>query len=497
MKVPRIRISRRGRIILALALVLVWISARQRISQMDERFFQPSVSGIMGLALYSVGDYSGAAQAYRAHLQKLYQGERTAADPGWDALLRKDLPAAEEISRKALEEDPAAIAPLLTLGEIALEQDAPDQALGIFERILQKQPHQFDALLLSSVAHARSGAYGRAIDSLTRALRYNWDGSRITAFLKALKTTGDLTQLPRGERPLCLLANYYRYLGLFDPSNGRIAATYARKAIAESDRPDDAYLTLGVILHWEEKDEKALAAFLKALELNPKHAEGYRWAANIYADRADLLNEYRMKMAAFEAAPGDPFYIDGLSFFLTEKLGDYYQALALTQKFLETKPDAVRALHRVAYLYGAIGDDDRSVREYRKALLLDPRDPSLYEGIADSLGALGRRREAMEAYRTALLLDPGRPRAHIGLGNIYFQERRLRDAIREYEEAFRSGERDLSQLTNLCTLYHQVSAFERAATCFRQVLAEDPRNPMARHLLPYTLENLSRGSAKG
>ncbi len=497
MKIPDIHISRRGRIILAVAILLLWIMAHQQISQMDGRFFQPSLSGMKGLALYVAGDYSSAAKAYRDHFRELYQTERTAADPAWDAVLRGDLQAAEEISRKALEQDPSAIGPLLNLGEIALEKGALDQALGVFERILQKHPHQFDALLLSSVAHARSAAYGNAIDSLNRALRTNRIESRITSFLQALKTAGDLARLPRAGRPLCLLAHYYRYLRIFDSSNGTVAVAYANEAIASGDRPADAYLTLGVIYDKQGKGEKALSAFLKAIELNPKHAEAHRWAAKIYADRADLLNEYRMRKAAFEVMPGDAFYIDNLGYFLTEKLGDYYQALALTQKFLGTKPDDIPALHRVAYLYSAIGDEQRSVQYYRKALLIDPRDASLHEGIAHSLGELGRTKEAMQAYRTALSLDPNRPRAHIGLAHIYFEERHFGEAIKEYEAAFRFGERDINQLTNLCTLYHQVSEFERAATCFRQVLSKDPRNPMAQHLLPYTLENLSQARSKG
>ncbi len=492
MKIPRITISRRGRVILAVAILVLWVLVRQQISQMDERFFQPSLSGTKGLAFYMVGDYTGAARAYRAHFRELYQKERTAADPGWDALLRGDLQAAEEISRKALEKDASAIGPLLTLGEIALEKDAPDQALGIFERILETAPDQYDAHLLSSVAQARSGAYGKAIDSLNQALRTNRIESRITSFLRALQTMGNLARLPKEGKPLCLLAHYYRYLRVFDPSNGRIAVAYAKKAIASGDRPPDAHLTLGVIYAKEEKREKALNAFLKAIELDPKHAEALRWAAALYSSRGDILNQYRMIKAAFEAAPQDPFYTNHLDDVLVEKLGDIPQAISLHQRALENNPKNVRALERLGYAYGFIGDDERSLEYYRKAILLEPLNPSLYEGMGHSLNELGKAEEAITAYHKALSINPFRPAAHIGLAHIHNSKGRYREAVKEYEAAFTYGERNVNEFSQLCTLYHVVSEFERAAKCFQRVLAEDPRNAQAQHLLPYTLKNLPR-----
>src|ERR1700682_6205786 len=145
MNIPYPKVNRH--IVLVLLLVFLWIFIQHRVFQIDGRFFQPSFSGIKGLLFYEMGDYSGAAKAYRAHLreakayrsnfQEVYQAERAPEDPAWEAFLQGDLQAARENSEKVLEKNPSAIGPLLNLGEIALEDGHPDQALDVFNRILQ------------------------------------------------------------------------------------------------------------------------------------------------------------------------------------------------------------------------------------------------------------------------------------------------------------------------------------------------------------------------
>lgn len=498
MTIPNLKLNRH--VVLALLLVFLWVFVQHRVFQMDGRFFQPSFSGIKGFVLYEIGDYSGSAKAYRAHLreakayrsnfQEVYQAERVPEDPAWEAFVQGDLQAARENSEKALGKNPFAIGPLLNLGEIALEEGAVAQALDIFNRVLQKRANQFDALLLSSVSYARSGAYEKAINMINRALRSNQTELRITTFLKVLEVTGDLARLPDSEKPLCLLAQYYRYLQIFDSSNGKVAVAYAMKAIASGDQPDDAYLTLGVIYSKEGEEERALHTFLRAMEVNPKNTEAYRWAVKIYSERGDLLNEYRMRKAAYEMAQGDPFYAIPFSRFLAEKLGDYAQALSVTEKLLETTPNDVTVLHETGDLYRLMSDPKRSMEYYRKALQLKPQNPSLHEGIGNSLAELGKKNEAMKAYRTALAISPQRIQPHLGLARIYRDERRYKEAIKEYEEADRLGKVEIPLRSHLCILYHQVSEFKRAADCLRQILSEDPRNPVARYFLPYTLKIL-------
>jgi tetratricopeptide (TPR) repeat protein len=491
MKLYQFKISPRQYIFLAILMALLWVLVRHRVAQMDERFFQPSVLGIKGLLLYEAGDYGGAAKTYRANFKKIYDTERTASDPAYDALLRGDLKAAKELSEEALKRDPSALGPLLSLGEVFLESKDIDSALSIFKQILQNKTDQFDALLLSSVAYARSGAYGEAISSLNRALRHMKVERRSTSFLQALEVTGELDRLPKGKKPLCLLAHYYRYLRIYDPSNESLAIAYARKAIAAGDEPDNAYLTMGVIYQIQGKRDQALSTFLKAIEINPQNPEALRWAGNLYSDRGDLLNEYKMKKAAYENASGDPYYLNAVDHVLVERLGDYTAALALNTEYLQTRPNDGQALRWVGLIYRELGNYKQSVAYYKRAIHLQPQNAALYQGLGSSLDLLGRNAEAISIYQKALSIDPGQSYSHTSLAYLFSEQHRYQEAIREYQKALRMRDSSMARM-NLCRIYYVLAEFESSAACLQQILQQDPDNTLAQHDLAYTLSFFQR-----
>ena len=99
--------------------------------------------------------------------------------------------------------------------------------------------------------------------------------------------------------PICTVT-----LRIYDGLQARLAIARAEEAIARGDQVDDACVTLGVVYQKRTEDKDALAAFLRAIEANPRNAGTYRWAAVVYADRGELANEHRV--AAHEIEPDYP-----------------------------------------------------------------------------------------------------------------------------------------------------------------------------------------------
>ena len=494
--------SRRVYIVATVTLVLAWWAGNQYVAHMDDRFFQLSQPGIQGLALYLIGDYSGAAEAYRAHFSEAVGVGSRFSNPGLKALtggdralLRGDLAAAKRLSQEVLADNPDDTQASLTLGEVAIEENTPNIALTHFEQVLSKDPSQFDAHLLSSIAHTHVGAYGNAIDSLKRAFRLNKADRRITSFLTALRTTGELAARQTQERPLCLLAHYYRYLRIHDHWNARAAWAFAQQAIAAGDRPDDAYLTQGVLAQKQGEMDQALAAFLKAVESNPQNAEAYRWSAIIYKDRGDdLLNEYRMWKGAFQAAPEDEFYIDAYIQFLRVRLGDIRQALTLSLDTLGKSPENLTVLRHTGKLYEWLQEPERAIEYYRKILVLrqdDPQNAAIHVDIGANLQKLDRIGEAVREYQIAMRLNPDIPDHHLRLAGLYSVQYDYDKAIHHYKAALRMIDHP-AVLLGLCTNYHFAGKFELAAPCLRKVLARDPTNRSAGFLYRYTKQNLGR-----
>jgi tetratricopeptide (TPR) repeat protein len=479
----------RVRLFLIIAFVLFSIFLCQRISRLDADLFPyNSLPAAKGLALYMIGNYDGAAKAYEEHYRHTSQYVPT--DLEYYALLQGDYDKARQLAENNLKANPSAVQSLLTLGEIEILENSFEAALKRFARVLEIQTGQADALLLSSVAHARLRDDGTAIHELNQTLRNEGLHTRVTSFFRLLEIIGALERSNSPQRPLCLLAHYHRYLRIFDPDQGNIAIAFANEAIRIGDHADDAYLTLGIIYTKQLNTEKVLEAFNNAVRINPKNAEALRWTSRIYRRRGDVLLEYKFIKAAYEAAPDDPVYFNALSEVLTERLGDFQQALPLNLKWVERNPKSPDVLTRLGSVYFDLGDYRNALEEYRMATLADPKYYLGFVGMGVSYRELEEWDKAAAAYRKGIDLRPLAPEVHIGLAAVYQLQKRYREAIAEYEAGFRLGERNPDHLKSLCGMYFQISEFEKQVRCLERVLEIQPNDAYARHELAFARRNL-------
>lgn len=481
------------RVVLGIVVASLSLFVGERVAEMDNRLFQASVPGAQGLGYYLTGHYGKAAASYRTHLRDGGWRQWDMGDPAYRALLQGDIATATQAVDQQLETHPNAAFALLTRGEVALAQRDFRAALLYFGQILEHDETHADALLLTAVTYTYAQDPNQAIDTLQRLLRSNRVEARLTTFLWTLETVDELQEgSPDGLR-WCLLAHYYRNLRIYDPSNAPLAAKAAYRAIELGGRPDDAYVTLGVIEDNHGDYDRALSFFLQAIDLNPLNADAFRWAANIYRHRgSDLLNEYQMWKGAVEASPKDQFHRANLIAFLTERFGDYPQALEYVEAGLSDWPQNKELLGQAAKLHFNLGHAEEAIGYYRQLLTVQPRNPTFYEAIGMSLETLERYDEAVQTYQMALAIDPARSYAHRGLGNVYAKQKRVQESIVEYETAIKLGDNDLTVKTYLCQQYVYTGQYRQAATCLEQVLKRDPNNKGAQHLYPYVRKGLGQ-----
>jgi tetratricopeptide (TPR) repeat protein len=446
----------------------------------DPRFYPRSEKTLVAFARYLIGDYAAAARLYRADLADRVHPQ---APRWWAAFLAGDLATAEKLVRGELERTPDDAEALLSLAEISLADRRLPQAIELTTGVLARRRDDYDALLVAALAHARRGEAGAAIAALNRALRQNRTERRPTVFLATLELTGELHHNPSASP--CLLAHLHRYLRIFDSSHAWIADRYAREAIARGDHVDDAYVTLAVIFEKTGYRRYAFEAFRSAARVNPRNVYALRGAARHLANRGEIAEEYRFLKQAAEAAPDDPVVVNGYHGFLTGKLGDYPQALALDRAAIERNPRDSEAWWRLGTVQSYLGHHDAALGAHRRAAGLAPHNPQFQDHIAHELVLLARLDEAQAIYQQAIKANPYRPAPHAGLATIHAKRERWHEARKEYEMAFAMGAQDVEMAVNLCQVYQALLDNQRAFHCLSSVLSRDPDNVRARVLLEH------------
>lgn len=425
-----------------MAVALGSFMAQRDISRMDPVFFRLSVPGAKGFLLYLAGRYEGAAAAYREHWRNAISAGATTGDAGTDLVLAGDLTAAERLAHQDIGRGLASLRAKLLLAEVALERDLPATTARLATEVLAAAPDDVDAEVLLAVARAREGAAPDAIAAFGRAVRAGRAGVRLVTFYQVLAGTGTLATRPDRARSPCLLAHHHLYLRAFDNAQARPAARAARKAVKAGDRPADAHVVLGVLHERAGRTDDALAAFEAARQADPRHAEAHRWAAVMYGQRGDLLNEYRAITMALEVS-GELYYADHFFEVAVNKIGDPARAAALLEPLAARVPDDVRLQERLGRVWALLGDATRALEHYERAAALAPGNPELQNAIGAALSRLGRQDDAVAALRRAAELAPRWGEPHRRLASIHYLRSRYPDAIAEAELAQRLGDQDV------------------------------------------------------
>jgi tetratricopeptide (TPR) repeat protein len=175
-------------------------------------------------------------------------------------------------------------------------------------------------------------------------------------------------------------------------------------------------------------------------------------------DRVARIEGALANAAGEEAADRDALRGEIVAIFrdtehLIEELNGIKVAIpALVERFKETFPKAAppagpaRVDHLGSSTYRergwsalAGGDDERAIRELRRALELAPGEPSSAILLAWALGRSGQLAEAIEMVAAVLAADPESTRGRLVAGYLYMREARFAEAIEHLAPVARSG----------------------------------------------------------
>jgi predicted TPR repeat methyltransferase len=197
--------------------------------------------------------------------------------------------------------------------------------------------------------------------------------------------------------------------------------------------------------------------------------------------------------------------------------GHLVEAEILYRKIIEAAPDYADAHHFLGVLMHQRGNSDAAVELINQSIALNPGEPNYYNNLGNVLAEVGRLAEAADAYEKVIALAPEHANAQNNLGALPKARGQFAEAAAAYQKAIELNPAHVDAHNNMGKLlsaqgrtseavawhckaitlmphhpdsrkllgiaYYTLGQTEKAAEVYRQWLADEPKSPVARHML--------------
>lgn len=137
--------------------------------------------------------------------------------------------------------------------------------------------------------------------------------------------------------------------------------------------------------------------------------------------------------------------------------------------------DQVAPVHITAGLiYQGTGKYEDAVKEFKRALELDPTSDAGYRGLASSYEALGKNAEAESAYKQAIQIRKDYWGGYSALGAFYAKNARYDDAAAQFQRVIDLAPENVRGYSNLAAVYAYQGKTQEAEDLLRKSLSIEP-----------------------
>ncbi|MBZ5516063.1 MAG: protein kinase [Acidobacteriia bacterium] len=199
----------------------------------------------------------------------------------------------------------------------------------------------------------------------------------------------------------------YMYAEATD-ANLRGAEEASRRALELDPELAESHASRGLALTLNKRYDEAEQEFENAIRLDAKLYEGYYFYARASFQQGKLAKAAGLFEQASRVKPDD-FQAPGLAATVYEGLGRkddaiaaHRKSLALIEKHLEVHPDDARALYLGANSLLQVGEREKGLDWARRALAMDPEEPSILYNVACVYALQGAINEAIECLEGAV-----------------------------------------------------------------------------------------------
>jgi len=430
---------------------------------------------LAGHACFNLGDYIGAAEEY---------GRAASLEPGQPLCRMNEARAREQAGDRK-----GASRAYLAAAIGFFEAEADDDLALAMARIEELEPRQPGLAAMKAKLLYRNGKKKEAKAAIDRLIAEGTEDSALyyLAGLLEIEAGRRMKALPCFEKAVSLEPSYPLYAFRLAESLFLLGRPEAKAAIARALElgPEDGWTcNLGAMAILASAGRPAGSPGLSAGTVPMVAASAPSLGSDEAAEARRLLE------TACKALPGAAEPVINLAE-LESLSGDHAAALACLSSF----PEDAAARNQAGNILVRQGKIDEAVREYRRAVRIDPSVTEYLLNLAAAYLEIESFSDAEDCVRKALERDPS-PRAYLLAGNVALV---YGDWVRA-EAAFRVGLEaspdDAALLMALARTYLGARKLRKAEECARKLAEVDPSRGAAfsEEYLEATTENLSCAS---
>lgn len=411
-----------------------------------------------------------------------YKAYLLVAESYWQV---KNLDAAEQALRAAIDLDPDDPDAYVELSRLYLDQQKWDEALAVIRPAATSAPDQTLVLYVRAAKVLMEFGHDEQAEHVLEEAIATDPGSSEAHYLLG-------TIYERTEKPDQALEEFVRVTAL-DPKHAPAYAGQARLygRRRDTDRVERAARQL-LSLNLEERDryearlilaqayrdagavQKAEAELRAAMVLDPHSHNAYVQLMDLLADQRDW--ERATEVSHSMAQQPELFYGATLSlgnlFLMQQRLDEASAAYAAARDREPQTPDAY--LH-LAWLKLQQQDLEQAEAFFTQAHKLAGTSFEPLAGLAQIREAQGNWGEAIQLYREAIAADPSAPsRLYQDIGELLIQEKRYGEAIEALQKGIALGRSDARAYYALGIAAENASDIDKAVQAYSQAITVDP-----------------------
>jgi TolB-like protein/Tfp pilus assembly protein PilF len=254
--------------------------------------------------------------------------------------------------------------------------------------------------------------------------------------------------------------------------------------------------------YWNKRSDdgvkKAVEYFRRAIDSDPTYARGYAGLADCY----HILGYYntlspkeaypKAKAAALKALALDPSLAEphaSLGVINRDYEWNWAAAEAEFQRAIELNPGYVEAYHWRTTLFGMLGRKKEALEGKASALAMDPLSVVIRTDLARMLYFFRDYDRSLREFRAALEMDPNFGSAHLWMAHVYQQKGQTDQALSDLKEGLRLSGDSAYALAKLGHGYALAGLRDDAQAILKQLLTASRQ----KHVSPYDIAMIHVG----